>query len=49
MAAISDGDEYEKLWAEVVAQAPGYADYQARTTRRIPIVVLHRLDPAPGA
>ncbi|MEV8513733.1 nitroreductase/quinone reductase family protein [Dactylosporangium sp. NPDC051484] len=49
MAAIPDGDEYEKLWAKVVEQAPGYGDYQARTTRRIPIVVLHRLDPEPGA
>ncbi|MEU4245669.1 nitroreductase family deazaflavin-dependent oxidoreductase [Actinoplanes sp. NPDC026619] len=49
MAAIPDGDEYEKLWAEVVEQAPGYGDYQARTTRRIPVVVLHRLGPEPGA
>ncbi|MFV2012681.1 MULTISPECIES: nitroreductase/quinone reductase family protein [unclassified Micromonospora] len=49
MAAIPDGDEYEKLWAKVVEQAPGYGDYQARTTRRIPVVVLHRLDPEPGA
>lgn len=49
MAAIPDGDEHEKLWAKVVEQAPGYGDYQARTTRRIPIVVLHRLDPKPGA
>jgi deazaflavin-dependent oxidoreductase (nitroreductase family) len=49
MAAIPDGDAYEKLWAKVVEQAPGYGDYQARTTRRIPVVVLHRLDPEPGA
>ena len=49
MAAIPDGDEYEKLWAHVVELAPGYGDYQARTTRRIPVVVLHRLDPEPGA
>lgn len=49
MAAIADGDEYERLFAEVVAREPGYGDYQARTTRRIPVVVLHRLDPVPGA
>jgi deazaflavin-dependent oxidoreductase (nitroreductase family) len=48
MAAVPDGDEYEKLWAEVVDQAPGYGDYQARTTRRIPVVVLHRLGPDPA-
>ncbi|MEV6844643.1 hypothetical protein AB0M88_14505, partial [Actinoplanes sp. NPDC051411] len=35
MAAAPDGDEYEKLWAEVVEQAPGC---------RIPVVVLRRLD-----
>jgi deazaflavin-dependent oxidoreductase (nitroreductase family) len=49
MASIPDGEEYEKLWAAVVEQAPGFNDYQARTTRRIPVVVLHRLDPEPGA
>jgi len=49
MAGIADGEDYDKLFAEVVAQEPGYGDYQARTTRRIPVVVLHRLDPAPGA
>lgn len=49
MAAIPDGEEYERLFAEVVALEPGYGDYQARTTRRIPVVVLHRLDPEPGA
>jgi deazaflavin-dependent oxidoreductase (nitroreductase family) len=49
MAAVPDGDEYEKLWARVVEQAPGYGDYQARTTRRIPVVVLHRLGRRPGA
>jgi deazaflavin-dependent oxidoreductase (nitroreductase family) len=49
MAAVAEGDEYEQLFAEVLAQEPGYGDYQARTTRRIPVVVLHRLDPEPGA
>jgi deazaflavin-dependent oxidoreductase (nitroreductase family) len=49
MAALPEGEEYERLWARVVEQAPGYGDYQTRTTRRIPIVVLHRLDREPGA
>jgi hypothetical protein len=34
--------ERERLWAEVVAQAPDYAEYQARTERRIPVVVRER-------
>jgi F420H(2)-dependent quinone reductase len=32
--------EHERLWAQVTARAPGYLDYQRRTTRRIPIVLL---------
>ncbi|EFL08599.1 MULTISPECIES: nitroreductase family deazaflavin-dependent oxidoreductase [Actinomycetes] len=44
MAAIPQGAAYERLFAQVLAQAPGYGDYQAKTTRRIPVVVLHRID-----
>jgi deazaflavin-dependent oxidoreductase (nitroreductase family) len=32
--------ERERLWEEVTARAPGYLDYQRRTTRRIPVVLL---------
>jgi F420H(2)-dependent quinone reductase len=35
--------ERERLWAQVTARAPGYLDYQRRTTRRIPIVLLEPL------
>lgn len=34
------GDERTRLWAEVTARAPGYLDYQRRTSRQIPIVLL---------
>ncbi|WP_312872262.1 nitroreductase/quinone reductase family protein [Amycolatopsis dendrobii] len=44
MAAIPQGPAYEKLFAKAVAEAPGYGDYQAKTTRAIPVVVLHRID-----
>jgi deazaflavin-dependent oxidoreductase (nitroreductase family) len=30
----------QQLWAELVERAPGYAAYQKRTTRAIPIVLL---------
>jgi deazaflavin-dependent oxidoreductase (nitroreductase family) len=33
-------DERARLWAEVTARAPGYLDYERRTTREIPLVVL---------
>jgi len=32
--------ERERLWTQVTARAPGYLDYQRRTTRHIPIVLL---------
>jgi hypothetical protein len=31
------------LWARVVETDPSYAEYQRRTTRRIPVVVLERI------
>jgi deazaflavin-dependent oxidoreductase (nitroreductase family) len=42
------GADYERTWARVTAAMPGFADYQTRTTRRIPLVALHRTD-APAA
>jgi deazaflavin-dependent oxidoreductase (nitroreductase family) len=33
-------DERTRLWAEVTARAPGYLEYERRTTREIPVVVL---------
>jgi deazaflavin-dependent oxidoreductase (nitroreductase family) len=35
-----EGAEREAIWQKVVALYPGYAEYQARTARRIPVVVL---------
>ena len=37
------GAEYEAKWAEIVAKAPGFGEYQEKTTRVIPLV---RLTPA---
>jgi len=37
------GSEYEAKWAEIVAAAPGFGEYQKKTTRVIPLV---RLTPA---
>lgn len=41
-ARTARGDERAALWAQMVALYPPYADYQARTTREIPVVVLER-------
>jgi deazaflavin-dependent oxidoreductase (nitroreductase family) len=34
------GDERERLWAKMVALYPSYAEYQQKTSRQIPVVVL---------
>jgi deazaflavin-dependent oxidoreductase (nitroreductase family) len=39
-AAIATDAEHRELWADVVARAPMYADYQRVTERTIPIVIL---------
>jgi len=36
--------ERGRLWAEVTARAPGYLEYQRRTARRIPVVLLEPPD-----
>lgn len=34
------GEDRERLWRQLVAMYPGYADYQRRTDREIPVVRL---------
>ena len=41
-AREAEGREREDLWRAVVAKTPDYDEYQKRTTRRIPVVVLER-------
>ena len=39
-ARNADPDERARLWAEVTARAPGYLEYERRTSREIPVVIL---------
>ncbi len=41
-AREAEGPERERMWADRLAIAPGFLDYQRKTSRRIPIVVLER-------
>ena len=41
---VGDEDEYETLYAAHAAKMPGFNEYRAKTSRRIPVVVLKRLD-----
>lgn len=42
-AEVPKGGERDALWAELISDRPFYADYQARTARRIPLVRLVHL------
>jgi deazaflavin-dependent oxidoreductase (nitroreductase family) len=39
-ARAASEQERERLWPTVVAMYPAYANYQTKTTRRIPVVLL---------
>ena len=41
-ARVAEPDERPRLWNKAVAQYGGYAGYQKRTNRKIPVVVLER-------
>jgi deazaflavin-dependent oxidoreductase (nitroreductase family) len=42
-ARTAQGDERETLWRQLAEIYPPYNDYQAATTRKIPVVVLDPL------
>ena len=39
----AQGEERERIWADRVAIAPGFGDYQRQTSRRIPVMILERI------
>jgi len=41
-ARIAEGEERERLWAMMVEVYPPYREYQSKTDRQIPVVVLER-------
>ena len=40
VAKVADGDTRERLWSTQMELYPGFAEYEAKTTRLIPVVVL---------
>jgi len=44
IARVAEGDERERIWAAQKAAYPGFADYERKTTRQIPVIILQ---PAP--
>jgi deazaflavin-dependent oxidoreductase (nitroreductase family) len=43
-ARDANAEEKPRMWAEMVGHWPPYDEYQKRTSRDIPVVVLERLD-----
>lgn len=41
-ATVLHGEERDRLFARHAAQFPGFAEYQAKTTRTIPVIALER-------
>jgi deazaflavin-dependent oxidoreductase (nitroreductase family) len=41
-ARVAEGEERERLYAAQAALMPGFAEYQRKATRQIPVVVLER-------
>jgi deazaflavin-dependent oxidoreductase (nitroreductase family) len=42
-ASVPTGAERDRLYDQMAAQMPGFAEYQKNTTRQIPVVVLERI------
>ncbi len=42
-ASVIEGEERDELYARVVEIAPAFAQYETMTTRRIPVLALHRV------
>ena len=40
LAATATGEERARLWAQIITSAPNFADYERKTSREIPVVIL---------
>jgi deazaflavin-dependent oxidoreductase (nitroreductase family) len=39
-ARVAEGDERERIWSAQKTEFPGFADYEQKTSRQIPVVIL---------
>ena len=42
-ARVAEGHERERIWSTQKERYPGFADYEQKTSREIPVVVLERV------
>ncbi len=43
-SVVEDEQEYERLYAQHAKLMPGFAEYRQKTTRKIPVIVLERIN-----
>ncbi|TMF66897.1 MAG: nitroreductase family deazaflavin-dependent oxidoreductase [Chloroflexi bacterium] len=43
-AKVIEGEDYERLYKQHADINPGFWDYRKKTSRKIPVIVLERLD-----
>ena len=43
-ARVAEGEERDSLWTEQKHRYPGFADYERKTDREIPVVILEPVD-----
>jgi deazaflavin-dependent oxidoreductase (nitroreductase family) len=43
-ARIPDKEERDRIWNRMKEIAPGFAEYEQKTTRQIPVIILERVD-----
>ena len=41
-ARVAEGDERDQIWNKQVERAPGFGEYEAKSGRTIPVVILER-------
>jgi deazaflavin-dependent oxidoreductase (nitroreductase family) len=39
---VAEGDEREGIWTKQKERMPGFAEYESKTSRQIPVVILER-------
>jgi proline iminopeptidase len=44
VARTAEGEERESIWSKIVDKEPSYAEYQSRTDRQIPVVILDPIE-----
>jgi deazaflavin-dependent oxidoreductase (nitroreductase family) len=42
-ARVAEGEERERIWSRQKQVMPGFADYEQKTSRQIPVIVLERV------